>query len=148
MRIQDRLRGLRDVFVINRVRSMLTLLGIMIGTGSIVTLAGLLQGAKEALVTVLIAGGTFGAWFGGNALIRNAAFAEQQHEVETTREQLATTSDLSNAFRNVGKVLEPSVVNIVVRKTVKGNGNLPFDDETLKGASTLSSKARSSSNRV
>lgn len=50
MRISDLLRGLLAAFSGNRGRALLTLLGIMIGTGSIVALAGLLQGAEEALV--------------------------------------------------------------------------------------------------
>lgn len=50
MRFLDRFRGLLRALAGNRVRSALTLLGIIIGTGSIVVLAGTLQGAKEALV--------------------------------------------------------------------------------------------------
>ncbi|MCC7383077.1 MAG: ABC transporter permease [Deltaproteobacteria bacterium] len=50
MRIGDLLRGLLAAFSGNRGRALLTLLGIMIGTGSIVALAGLLQGAEEALI--------------------------------------------------------------------------------------------------
>jgi serine protease Do len=63
-------------------------------------------------------------------LLRDVAFSAQQREVETSREQLATANDLTTAFRNVGKVVEPSVVNIQVRKTVKtasGRSNLPDD---------------------
>jgi putative ABC transport system permease protein len=50
MRWNDHLRGLRHTFAIDRGRAALTLLGIVIGTGSIVMLAGLLEGAEEALV--------------------------------------------------------------------------------------------------
>lgn len=50
MRIFDYFRSLKHTFALNRVRSALTLLGIMIGTGSIVALAGLLQGAEQALM--------------------------------------------------------------------------------------------------
>ncbi len=50
MRTLDHLRGITHTFAINRARSALTLLGIVIGTGSIVMLAGLLQGAEESLV--------------------------------------------------------------------------------------------------
>ena len=38
---------------------------------------------------------------------------------KSTREQLSTVEDLSTVFRHVGKVVEPSVVNIQVHKTVK-----------------------------
>ena len=87
---------------------------------------------RKSVAVMLVGGGAVGAWFGGATLVRNAAFAEQQKQVETSREVLATTNDLSTAFRNVGKVLEPSVVNITVHKSIKGNGALPFDDDTLK----------------
>jgi serine protease Do len=87
---------------------------------------------RKSVAAFMIAGGACGAWFGGSALVHNVAFAEQEKQVETTRDQLATTNDLSTAFRNVGKVLEPSVVNIQVRKTVKGAGNLPFNDDMLR----------------
>jgi putative ABC transport system permease protein len=50
MMLTDHLRGLRHTLGTNRARSALTLLGIVIGTGSIVMLAGLLHGAEQALV--------------------------------------------------------------------------------------------------
>jgi putative ABC transport system permease protein len=50
MRAIDQLRGLRHTFASNRARVALTLLGIMIGTGSIVLLASLIQGGQEALL--------------------------------------------------------------------------------------------------
>jgi putative ABC transport system permease protein len=50
MRIADQIRSVRHTFAANRARSALTLLGIMIGSGSIVLLAGLLRGGEEALV--------------------------------------------------------------------------------------------------
>jgi putative ABC transport system permease protein len=50
MRLGDQLRSVRHTFAANRMRAALTLLGIMIGSGSIVLLAGLLRGGEEALV--------------------------------------------------------------------------------------------------
>ena len=50
MRIGDQIRSVRHTFAANRARSALTLLGIMIGAGSIVLLAGLLRGGQEALI--------------------------------------------------------------------------------------------------
>ncbi len=47
----DYATGLRHTFSSNRGRSALTLLGIMIGTGSIVLLAGLLRSGEEALLS-------------------------------------------------------------------------------------------------
>ena len=50
MRLIDHLRTLRRTLGANRSRTALTLLGIVIGSGSIVLLAGLLRGGEEALV--------------------------------------------------------------------------------------------------
>ena len=50
MRLTDQLASVRHTFDANRARSALTLLGIMIGAGSIVMLAGLLRGGEEALL--------------------------------------------------------------------------------------------------
>jgi putative ABC transport system permease protein len=50
MRGLDHLRSVRHTFETNRVRAALTLLGIVIGAGSIVLLAGLLRGGEEALL--------------------------------------------------------------------------------------------------
>ncbi len=49
MRLFDLLRSLRFV-IEGRVRAMLTLLGVVIGTGAIVLLASLLRGGEEALL--------------------------------------------------------------------------------------------------
>src|SRR5262249_51787282 len=49
MRLIDEMRAVRHTFASNRARLALTLLGIMIGSGSIVLLAGLLRGGREAL---------------------------------------------------------------------------------------------------
>ncbi|MDB5329089.1 MAG: protease Do [Phycisphaerales bacterium] len=88
---------------------------------------------RKSVVTIVIVGGVAGAWFGGSALVRDVAFAQQERTVENTREQLATAADLSSAFRNVGKVIEPSVVQIQVRKTVKGaHKGMPFDEDMLR----------------
>src|SRR5437764_12484857 len=87
---------------------------------------------SKSVASLLIAGGAVGAWFGGQTLVRDVAFAQQQREVETSREQLSTANDLTTAFRNVGKVVEPSVVNIEVRKTVKGNRRMNIPDDMLR----------------
>ena len=49
MRLFDQLRSVRHTFDANRGRTALTLLGIMIGAGSIVLLASLLAGGEEQL---------------------------------------------------------------------------------------------------
>ncbi len=50
MRAVDLAKTVRHAFVTNRVRTLLTLTGIVIGSGSIVMLASLLRGGEEALV--------------------------------------------------------------------------------------------------
>lgn len=66
---------------------------------------------------------------GGGALIHGAV-TEPQHHVMTPQ-QAATANDLSSVFRNVGKTIEPSVVNITVHKTIKGTNAMPFKDNDL-----------------
>jgi serine protease Do len=83
-------------------------------------------------VLLLAAVGGAGFLF-GNGLVKDVQFAEAQKQVQTSRQQLQQAEDLSTAFREVGKAVEPSVVNINVRKTVKGvHRSLPFDDDMLK----------------
>jgi len=87
---------------------------------------------KMAGTLVLAAAGAAGVMF-GNGLVRDVQFAHAEAQVQTSRQQLQQAEDLSTAFREVGKVVEPSVVNINVRKSVKGvHHALPFDDDTLK----------------
>lgn len=50
MSLAELLRSFLRTFLAQRARALLTLLGIMIGTGSIVMLAGLMQSGQEALV--------------------------------------------------------------------------------------------------
>jgi len=70
---------------------------------------------------------------GGSVLLDQVQFARAEQKVEATRQQLSTVQDLASVFREVGKVVEPSVVNIQVQKSVAGNQRkLPFDDEFLK----------------
>lgn len=71
----------------------------------------------------------------GTQWVPSLQFAHARDAVETARHELAVTdvSQMSTVFRKVGKVMEPSVVNILVHKSAKtGKAALPFDDETLK----------------
>ncbi len=74
--------------------------------------------------------------FFASGLFKDVQFAQAQQKVEASREQLAKAEDLSTVFREVGKAVEPSVVNIQVTKSVRtgGNGNrrLPFDEDLLR----------------
>src|SRR4051812_46772618 len=93
-----------------------------------------MNGFHKKVVAVLAAGGaSVAAWVVGSTLVKDVQFARAEKEVQSTREQLASAQDLSTVFRNVGKVVEPSVVNIVVHKSVKtGPRALPFDDDMLR----------------
>ncbi len=89
---------------------------------------------RKYMVAVTIGGASIATYLVGSNFVGNVKFARAAEEVELTKQQLATVTDLSNAFKMVGKAVEPSVVNIQVRKTVKGVSNrvLPFDDDTLR----------------
>jgi serine protease Do len=80
----------------------------------------------------VLSGVAVGGWMVGSGVVADVQFARAQAQVNTSREQLATAQDLSSAFREVGKAVEPSTVRIDVRKTVKGvSRSLPFGDDEL-----------------
>jgi serine protease Do len=85
---------------------------------------------KKSFAVFALAGASLAAWEGGSALIANVQFARAEDKVENSREQLQKVEDLSTVFRNIGKTIEPSVVEIEVHKTIHGarRGNLPDDD--------------------
>ena len=80
---------------------------------------------KKSLAVLLLAGGATGAFFGVNAMQGHWAFAQDQ-------KQVAHAEDLSTVFRDVGKKVEPSVVEIVVHKTVKAPKGIPLPDDMLR----------------
>jgi serine protease Do len=80
------------------------------------------------LSTVIAAGG----WYGVNALIDNASFARAQQEVEASRAQLKDVQDVAAVFRAVGKVVEPSVVEIEVTKVTRTGPRSPAAQDWLK----------------
>jgi serine protease Do len=86
-----------------------------------------------AALSLAVAAGL--AFEGGKSLVENVQFAHAQEAVQTTRQQLQSVEDLSTVFRDVGKTVEPSVVQIVVTKTVHNagpaRGGLP-DDQYLR----------------
>jgi serine protease Do len=85
------------------------------------TLAGI------ALWSSAIVAGYFGYNY---ALDQRFAFAEQSRE--EVRQGLASAADLSSAFRSVGKVVEPSVVSIQVRKKSGPSVRGQFDEDMLR----------------
>ena len=81
---------------------------------------------KKMIAVTAVAGASVLAWEGGSALIQNVQFAKAEQNVASSREQLEKVQDLSTVFRNVGEVMNPSVVEIDVTKTVKGAGQQYF----------------------
>ena len=79
---------------------------------------------RRALAILALTGASLAAWFGVNSLVRDVQFARAAQEVENNRTQLQNTAELSNVYRQVAKVVEPSVVKIDVRKTIRGGRRL------------------------
>lgn len=90
---------------------------------------------KKPFAFVAIASVSAAGALVGDGLLRNAQFARAKDAVDATRSELAAADagHLSSIFRKVGKVMEPSVVNIIVHKAAKtGPRALPFDDDALR----------------
>ncbi len=86
---------------------------------------------SAALITLTAASAV--AWMGGSMLVKDVQFARAAGAVESTRQELQSVQDLSTVFRNVGKVVEPSVVQIQVRKVAKGmTGGVAPDNGMLR----------------
>ncbi len=81
----------------------------------------------KLIAVVAIAGTTVLAWEGGSTLIQNVQFAKAEQNVASSRDQLQKVEDLSTVFRNVGEVMNPSVVEIDVTKMVRGVHQRFFD---------------------
>src|SRR5258708_3948926 len=86
---------------------------------------------RALTVLALSAGMTAAGWFGYEGFL-NAQFAHAKEQVEATRDQIKKADDLSTVFRSVGKVVEPSVVNIEVHKKIQGARRLPLDPDMLR----------------
>jgi serine protease Do len=79
-------------------------------------------------VTVLSLSALAAGYIGGRPLLERIEFSRALADVQATRQQLSTVEDLSTVFRHVGKVVEPSVVNIEVHKMVhQQHTRLPED---------------------
>src|SRR3954466_11168957 len=86
---------------------------------------------KKSLATLTLAAAATGAGFMGSELVQNVRFAEAEAQVQTSREQLNKADDLSTVFREVSKVVSPSVGRIQVHKTIK-NPHAGMDQDLLK----------------
>jgi len=94
---------------------------------------------KSTLAALAVAGAAVGTGFFGFNYVQNTQLARAAEQVQVGREQLAKADDLASVFRYVGKVVEPSVVNISVTKKMTSNPhaggrmrNLPFDKDQLR----------------
>lgn len=83
---------------------------------------------NKSLAVVLLGGGAVGAFFGANALKSEWSFGQDQ----ATEQQINRAESLATVFRDIGKKVEPSVVEIVVHKTVKAQGRIPLPDDMLR----------------
>ena len=82
---------------------------------------------RKRLAGLTLAAVTAGAGILGYNVVQNVQFARAEQQVQATREQLNNVQDLANVFHQVGKVIEPSVVNIQVRKKGPDIRSLPID---------------------
>ena len=87
---------------------------------------------RRGLTVFVLTGASITAgWFGYEGFL-NARFARAEEQVNVTRDQLAKAENVGTVFRAVDKVVEPSVVNISVHKTIKGVRRLPNDPDLLR----------------
>ena len=83
---------------------------------------------KKSVAVLLLGGGAVGGFFGATALPNQWSFGQDK----PTAQQVNSAEDLATVFRDVGKRVEPSVVEIVVHKTVKAPGRIPLPDDMLR----------------
>jgi serine protease Do len=88
--------------------------------------------SSRSLVAIMCLAALAAGYFGGRPLLERVEFARAESAVESSRQQLSTADDLSTVFRHVGKVVEPSVVEIKVKKTVKESDDQDQNDQLRK----------------
>jgi serine protease Do len=82
---------------------------------------------NKSFAALILSGGAVGAFLGADVLHNQFAGAQQ-----ATEQQRSQAEDLATVFRDVGKKVEPSVVKIEVRKTVKAPAGVPLPDDMLR----------------
>src|ERR1051325_3990198 len=87
---------------------------------------------KKRIVGLALWGSAFVAGYFGYNYAQNSQFARAEEKREDVRAGLAHAEDLATAFRSVGKVVEPSVVNIQVKKKGPDIRSLPSDPDELR----------------
>ena len=80
-------------------------------------------------MTVLCLSALAAGYFGGRPILERMEFTRAEADVQSARQQLSTVEDLSTVFRHIGKVVEPSVVEIKAIKTFKQMRPRMPDDE-------------------
>src|SRR3954452_6439100 len=87
---------------------------------------------RKSIAALLFGGGSIAGFVIAGAVVQNTKFANAAEQVQATRDQIAHMESLATVFREVGKVVEPSVVKLDVRKTSGPNRQLPFDEDMLR----------------
>ena len=94
-----------------------------------------MKSVRKSLAVLALAGGAAVGGFAGTSWVNQARFAYGQDVPQTNPEHLAHLEALSGVYRSVGKALEPTVVQLNVRKKASadgGNHRMPFDDDMLR----------------
>ncbi|HUB26026.1 MAG TPA: PDZ domain-containing protein [Tepidisphaeraceae bacterium] len=74
---------------------------------------------QKSLGVVTVSGAMLGAAVLGVDLFHDGQFALAEQNVQATRQQLSAVEDSSDVYRDVHRVVEPSVVEITVTKTIQ-----------------------------
>src|SRR6476469_8937893 len=91
-----------------------------------------MKNLPKRFLSLTVVASTFGFGYLGYNYTQNRSFAQAEEKREEVRNGLSHAEDLATAFRNVGKVVEPSVVNIQVRKKGPDVRSLPIDPQDLR----------------
>src|SRR5882672_2169276 len=86
----------------------------------------------KRFLSLTLAASAFGFGYLGYNYTQNRSFALAEEKREEVRAGLTHAEDLATAFRSVGRVVEPSVVNIQVRKKGPDVRSLPIDPDDLR----------------
>jgi serine protease Do len=88
---------------------------------------------KKASAVIALSAASTLAFLGGRSLLDDVQFARAESKVAATSQELQSVKDLSTVFRDVGRVVEPTVVQIEVHKTVHGAmSSVPNADPFLR----------------
>ncbi|HUB25267.1 MAG TPA: trypsin-like peptidase domain-containing protein [Tepidisphaeraceae bacterium] len=87
-----------------------------------------MQSWRHRFGVALLSGAAIAAgFFGGAAMLNHVEFARAESDVAAGRQALSQIEDLSSVFREVAKVVAPSVVKIEITKTVHIHSDMDED---------------------